>query len=158
MQDKSKPENPPNLEELDKLKARIGELEELIAQKEEELRGKDDRILELERLLEEKEEEISKLKQSLAEMNDALKRAVTSYKAQVLTSNPHLPEELIKGETIEEVNTSLLQAQEVVEKVKKGVQAEISLSKFPLGAPERAAPDLSGLSPREKIKYAIGGR
>ena len=49
-------------------------------------------------------------------------------------------------------------AKALVSRVKQGVEAEVSLAKVPAGAPERTLPDLSALSPREKIQYAIGGR
>jgi hypothetical protein len=42
--------------------------------------------------------------------------------------------------------------------VKKSVEKEISNIKVPAGAPGRRASDLSALSPREKIQYAIGGK
>ena len=44
----------------------------------------------------------------------------------------------------------------LVTKVKQGLEIEISLARVPAGAPERTLPDLSALSPREKIQYAIG--
>ena len=162
----NQPENPTQPEgELDKLKSRLSELEELLTQKEEELASKESRISELETALASKESETSELKQSLVEFNHtigelktSLSEATQNYKAQVLAANPDVPEELISGESIEEVNTSLASARELVLKVRKGIEAEISNTRFPAGAPERTPPDLSGLSPREKIQYAIGGK
>ena len=41
--------------------------------------------------------------------------------------------------------------------VKQEIGAENSLLRVPAGTPARTPPDLSALSPREKIKYAIEG-
>ena len=61
------------------------------------------------------------------------------------------------GDTIEEVNESLKNALALVERVRQEMEAEASRTKVPAGAPQRAPLDLSELSPREKIKYAMGG-
>ena len=77
--------------------------------------------------------------------------------ALVVQANPGVPAELITGDTIEEVNVSLKNAQAIVDRVRQEMEAEASKTKIPAGAPQRTPPDLSALSPREKIKYAIGG-
>ncbi len=162
----NQPEDQTHLEEEpNKLRARVSELEGLIIQKDQGLTLKDSHISELLEALASKENEVTDLKQSLFEFNntisqlkETLKETVESYKAQAVTTNPDIPGELISGDSIEEVNVSLESAKELVSKVRKGIEAEISLARFPAGAPERTAPDLSVLSPREKIQYAIGGR
>jgi len=144
--------------------ARVAELESLITQKDHELALRDTRISELEQVTVGLDSEIANLKQAVAESNDnlnkfneSLSQAIASYKTQVIQSNPDVPEELVTGDSIEAINDSLASARELVSKVKKGMEAEISLARIPAGAPERTPPDLSSLSPREKIQYAIGG-
>ena len=145
-------------------KGRIAELEKLIAQKDQELASKDARVSELEAAIVSLESEIAALKQAVTESNDnlnklneSLKQTVAGYRELVVQSNPDVPEELISGDSIEAITDSLTSAKELVTKIRKGMEAEISLARVPIGAPERAAPDLSALSPREKIQYAIGG-
>ena len=145
-------------------KERIAELENFIAQKDQELISKEARISELEATIVSLESEIAALKQAVTEssdnlgkLNENLEQAVASYKALVIQSNPDVPEELITGDSIEAIVDSLVSAKELVTKIRKGMEAEISLVRVPIGAPERTAPDLSALSPREKIQYAIGG-
>jgi len=140
-------------------------LESLVAQKTEELARADARLVELEQVVAGKDGEIAALKQAkdgleerLAVLSNSLTEAVASYKTMVVQSNPEVIEELVSGDTIESVNESLDRAKALVSKVRQGVEAEISLAKVPAGAPERTPPDLSALSPREKIQYAIGGR
>ena len=53
---------------------------------------------------------------------------------------------------------SFLSAQGVVEKVKKALEARLLRERVPAGAPHRATPELSSLSPREKIAYGLERR
>ncbi len=160
-------QNPPEVEELAQSavsEARVAELESLLAQKDEELSKANARFVELEQAVAGKENEIAALKQTGAELEEklattsnSLAEAVASYKTTVVQANPEVIEELITGDTIESINESLSKAKALVSKVRQGVETEISLARVPAGAPERTSLDLSALSPREKIQYAIGG-
>jgi len=170
----AKPTNqsPPEdeLGQSEALRARVTELEGLISEKDQELTFKDTRISELERsesslqqIVADRENEIATLKQaateadeSLNKMGESFKQAVAGYKTLVIQSNPDVPEELVTGDSIEAINDSLTSAKELVSKIRKGMEAEISLARVPAGAPERTPPDLSALSSREKIQYAVG--
>ena len=145
-------------------KERIAELENLIAQKAQQIASKDTRVSELEQTITSLESEIATMNQAMVESNDnldklseSLKLAVAGYKTLVIQSNPGVPEELIAGDSIEAITDSLVSAKTLVAKIRNGMETEISLVRVPFGAPERAAPDLSALSPREKIQYAVGG-
>ena len=141
----------------------VTELESLVAQKDEELTKANARLIEFEQVVAGKDSEIATLKQAETELEErlttvsnSLVEAVASYKTMVAQANPEIIEELISGDTIESINESLDKAKTLVSKVRQGVETEISLAKVPAGAPERTSPDLSALSPREKIQYAIG--
>jgi len=110
----------------------------------------DDRFKELEERLAQKEAE-------LAELRDRLTLAAQKLRALLLQTAPDVPEELVAGETVEEVEKSFLSAQQVVEKVKKALEARFLKERVPAGAPPRSA-QLSPLSPREKIAYGLGRR
>ena len=151
-------------EELEQARARISELEGLLAQKDEELTKATAHISELEQVLADRDNQIATLKQSVAELeqkltdlNNAQTQAISSYRALVVKTNPEVPEELITGDTIEEIDKSLANAQTLIDRVRQGLEAEIAAAKVPAGVPQRAPVDLSALSPREKIRYAIGG-
>lgn len=153
---------------MDELEATRDELEGLKQEKgalARELESKDVTIAELEQALAGKDSEIVTLKeaivgsdQKMTEINNTLAQAVASYKALVVEANPGVLAELITGDTIETVNESLENARALVDRVKQGMEAEASRTKVPAGAPQRTPLDLSGLSPREKIQYAIGGK
>jgi len=116
------------------------------------------RVTELEALMEQRDDELSKANARISDLEQVMAEAVASYKAMVTRSNTDVPEELIGGDSIESINESLTNAKNLINKVKQGLEAEITSSKIPAGAPQRTPPDLSALSPREKIQYAIGGK
>ena len=142
------PENESNQddtgEELEQVRSRVIELEALVAQKEEELAKANARVSELELVV--------------AERDEKLAQAVSSYKALVVKANPEVLEELITGDSIDDISASLEKAKSIVGRVRQGLEAEMASAKVPAGAPERTPTDLSALSPREKIQYAIGGK
>jgi len=158
-------QNPPEVEESEQSEDRVSELEGLIAQKDEELTKANAHIIELEQTVTNLDGEVASLKQAVAEseerlttINYSLAEAVASYKALVAQSNPEVLEELIAGDTIEAINESLEKAKTLIGRVRQGLETEITAGKVPAGAPIRTPPDLSALSPREKINYAIGGK
>ena len=123
------------------------------------------RVAELESILAQRDSELAALKKSaqgfeekLAATGTALTEAVAGYRALVLQTNPGIAEELVVGESIAAVNESLAKAKNLLGKVRKSVEKEISRTRVPIGAPGRQAPDLSALTPREKINYGIGGK
>ncbi len=162
----------PEGEELEGLKSRIAELEGLVTEKDEELKARDTRlgeaearITELEQMIADRDSELATLKQTVAESDEALSniknslaQAVASYRALVVQANPDIPDELITGDSIEAIDLSLENARALISRVKQGLEEEAARTRVPAGAPQRTLPDLSALSPREKIQYAIGGK
>ena len=144
-------QNPEGEEAEQRQAPTITELEGLVAQKDEELTKTNARITELEQAVAESEEKLTTLRNSLAE-------AVAGYKAMVVQANPEVLEELVTGDTVDSINDSLNKAKTLISRVRQGLETEISGAKIPAGAPQRTPLDLSVLSPREKIQYAIGGK
>ena len=151
-------------DELEAVKTELDGLKQEQGNRAKELEARDTAITSLEQALSEKDAEISALKQDLteaesklADVNEAMARAVADYKALVVQSNPGVFAELIAGDTIDEVNESLKNAQALIERVKQEMETEAEKTRVPAGAPQRTPQDLSALSPREKIQYAIGG-
>jgi uncharacterized coiled-coil protein SlyX len=127
-----------------------------------EIKTPDVLILKLEQELTAKESEITTLKKELDELKQAMDKtskamvqAVAAYKEMVVQANPGLPVELISGDTIAAINESVKNARGVVEKVRQEMEAAAARTRIPAGAPPRLAPDLSGLSPREKIQQGL---
>jgi archaellum component FlaC len=154
-------------EKNEKVDEEVGESDGLRDENEtltEELKSRDAAILRLEQSLAEKDSEITGMTQALNvareaidELGQALSRAVAAYKETAVRANPGLPPEMITGDTIEEVDESVKKARAIMERVRQEMEAEAARTRVPAGAPPRSAPDLSGLTAREKIQYAIRG-
>jgi len=113
-------------------------------------------------LIESQEQELATLRDAsaasegrIAELSDSLVEATTKYRSALASANPSVPASLLTGETIAEIDAALTTAQGVVETVKETLAAASAEMRVPAGAPERTGPDLSSLSPKEKIQYAI---
>ena len=152
----------------DELKAAKEKLDGLKVEKEAlvgEMETRNNRVTELEMAVSEKDSQIATLEQTVADdnqkfkaFNESLSQAVAAYKTVVVKANPGVIEELITGNAITEINQSLENAKTILAKVRQGIEEGIAFGKVPAGAPPRTPPDLSSLSPREKIQYAIGGK
>lgn len=123
---------------------RIDELTSLLTQARDELETReeaaDNAMAEFMALKEEKDE-------AIAACCDALRLA-----------HPEVPADLIRGETVEELNNSVHSGRELVDRVRKALQSERDATRVPAGAPVSGGPDLDGLTPREKIATGITAR
>ncbi len=97
--------------------SRITELESLMVLKDSELSLANNRIIELEENLAEKDKKVE-------EANEILSQAVAGYRALIVRTNPLVMEELISGDSIEAINTSLERAKAVMSRVRQGMEEE----------------------------------
>ncbi len=123
------------------------------------------RIAALEREVSIRDEDIGALKRSLELTRQELEGAraayafaVEEYKRLACEHNPLVPAEVIAGDTVDEVKASIRRANDLVSKVKEAIAGQAKEVQVPAGAPPRQEPDLSALSPREKIAYAVRNR
>jgi len=156
-------------ETLEAIKAQLEEEKRAKAADEAALAEKDQRIAELQAEGEALRAERSNLQASLSEakqgseaaaaelaqVKEAKDQALAKYLSMAKALNPAIPEGIIAGETIEEIDTSVEKGKAIVESVKKAMEAEASQAKVPAGAPTRGEISLEGLSPREKIAAGI---
>jgi hypothetical protein len=84
-----------------------------------------------------------------------LREAVLRYREARLAASPHVPPELVSGESIEEVDERFREAERIVSQLRRRLEEEAQSRPFPLGAPPRRPPDLSALSPLEKIRRGL---
>ena len=104
------------------------------------------------------QERLAGVEAKLAETRHSLDEAVASYRSLAVRSEPEVVVEMVTGDSITAVDASLESARALVGRVRRDVEAEAARGRVPAGAPERRAPDVSGLTPREKIRHAIGGK
>jgi len=154
-------------EKVDEVEATGSEIDAVKLENESlirELKSRDDAIAKLEQAMAGKDSEMTAMKQALDEstrklevIGESLPKAVAAYKEIVAQANPGILAEMIAGDTIEGINESLKNARALVERVRQEVGAEAARVRVPAGAPQRTPLDMSALSPREKIQYALGG-
>lgn len=102
--------------------------------------------------------EIQSLRAQLAEAGARLSEAALRYREARLAAAPHIPADLVSGRTIEEIDQQMEAAGRVVSQVRDRLQQEDRSARVPLGSPPRRPPDLSALSPHQKIKLGLEER
>jgi uncharacterized coiled-coil protein SlyX len=91
-------------------------------------------------------------------LKEALSAALLKYRDLLLASAPDIPSDLVKGDTLEELEASFNAAKQMVERIRSQVEAKVAKERVPAGSPIRSAPDLSALTPKEKILHALRQR
>lgn len=86
-----------------------------------------------------------------------LRTAAERYRDLVVRMEPELPPEMIAGDDVDAVDASAAAAREVVERVRERM-ASPSAARIPAGSPARGAPDVSALSPEQKIRLGLERR
>ena len=138
-----------HLEEANRgLQRQLGEAQGRLAALEEELAAGRAEV-------EAKHELVLGLEGQVQELRQALTGAAQRYRELLLASNPEVPADLVQGESIEEVEASLQEARRTVLQVRSHLESEAQAGRVPTGSPVRSGPDLSALSPQEKIRMGL---
>jgi len=159
-------ENQNDTEQLEAIKAQLAEEQQAKATLEEAMAGKDSRIADLETAVSEAKAEVQTLSEAkgkeleasaaeLAAASEAKNQAVSKYLSMAKALNPTIPEGIIGGDTIVEIDQSIDKGKAIVEAVKKAMESEAAAAKVPAGAPTRGGIPTEGMSPKEKIAYAV---
>ena len=143
-------------------KAARAAAEGIVAEKDTCITERDARIAALENSLSEakqqseaKDTQLTASAAELASTRAAKDAAVVKYLGMAKALNPAVPEHVIRGTTVEEIDASIAEGNTIVEAVKKAMEANAARAKVPAGAPARGGINLEGMSPREKIAYGI---
>ena len=147
--------NAPEAEDLEAIKAQLEEERQAKAAAETALADKDTRIAALEAELSEAKQGSEAVTAELAQVKEAHSQAISKYLDAVRLANPTIPQDIIAGDTIEDIDASLARATTIAESVKASLEAQAKEAKVPAGAPPRTEISLEGLSPREKIAAGI---
>jgi hypothetical protein len=102
-----------------------------------------------------KQHELIEINARLEKLEGDLGKAITGYKLMLIKENPDILADLIRGESIEEIDRSLSQAKDLTNSIRAKLEEKISAEKIPAGAPTRLPPDLDTLSSEEKIRYGL---
>ena len=145
-------------EDLDAIKAQLQEADEDRSALQEAMEKKDFMIADLETKRGELESELSEAKKESEALTTSLKeasdQAVAKYATMAKALNPTIPEGMITGETIEELDASVEKGKGFVASVKKTLESEASAAKVPAGAPTRGE-ITEGMSGKDMIAAGI---
>ena len=135
--------------------ARAAHLEETLAQLQEEQSRLSASLREAQAQFAARDEELAALHQEVEALQGGLKAAAGKYRDALLASRPEVPPDLVGGETVEEVDQHLEAALRMVAQLRGHLESQAQALRVPTGAPARRAPDLSALSPAEKIVHGL---
>jgi DNA repair exonuclease SbcCD ATPase subunit len=135
--------------------ARAAHLEETLAQLREEQSQLSASLGEAQAQVAARDEELAGLRQEAEALQVSLKAAASKYRDALLAGKPDVPPDLVGGETVEEVDQQLDAALRMVAQLRSHLESQAQALRVPTGAPARRAPDLSALSPGEKIAYGL---
>ncbi|MFQ5474070.1 MAG: hypothetical protein ACE5FA_14465 [Dehalococcoidia bacterium] len=150
--------------------ARAATLQERLTDSEAELarlRAAEDvaesRITEAESASERARQELEQTRADLETSRTQLREATVKYRATRLASAPEVPEELVpESDSLEQIERDFEAAQRVVGELRRKIEDDAEAAKrsarVPPGSPARRAPDVSSLSPTEKITLGLQQR
>ena len=99
--------------------------------------------------------EIEDLRSTVAEAQAATREAVQRVRQSVLDREPDLPQELVGGESVAELDEAVSRARQTVAQVRQHLEQQAQSLRVPAGAPVRGGPDVSGLTAGEKIRAGL---
>jgi chromosome segregation ATPase len=100
--------------------------------------------------------DLAAAQQETQELHARLQAAAGKYREVLLAAAPELPEEMVAGDSIEELEASAERARQTVRQVRDRLESQAQVGRVPTGSPPRGAPDFSALSPIEKIRFGLG--
>ena len=95
------------------------------------------------------------LRSQLEDASQRERAAAERYRDLVVRTEPALTAELIAGDSIDAVEASVEAARTMVGRIRTHIETQAHAGRVPAGAPPRSGPDLSVLSPEQKIRYGL---
>lgn len=105
------------------------------------------------------EQALASAQRELAAQRAQARAALDRYREAVLAAEPELPPDLLRGDTLEELESAIASARDVVARVRERVREAPPPPGFPVGAPARDAGRRPGsMTPAEKIAAGLEER
>jgi chromosome segregation ATPase len=127
--------------ELEAMRLRLGQLEEESRQRSSDLAQRD--------------EQLAQASQETDSLRQRLRETAVLYRDARLATHPDVPADLVTADAVEEIDQQFEAALKLVSQVRDRIQSQSQAGRVPIGAPPRRAPDLSSLSPSEKIRLGL---
>lgn len=100
---------------------------------------------------------LAEAQREVSRQRNLTRQAVARYREAILVAEPDLPPDLVRGESLEEIEESVETERLAVARIRERVSAERHRA-FPIGAPERSTLSQSLLSPQAKIAAGLQER
>lgn len=100
-------------------------------------------------------EETQRLQEAIANSEAQAREALGRYREAALQREPQLPADLVKGETVSELDAAIERARQTVAQVRQHLDQQAQSLRVPAGAPARGGPEVSDLSAGEKIRLGL---
>lgn len=104
------------------------------------------------------EADIASMRSMLDEADKRAAAGAVRYRELAVRSEPALPPDMITGDTIEAIDASLGSARELAGRVRSHIEEQTHAARVPAGAPNRRPPDISAMTPEQKIRYGLAQR
>jgi len=99
--------------------------------------------------------ELEDLRAAVTEAQAATREAVQRVRQSILDREPDLPQELVIGETVADLDAAVSQARQTVAQVRQHLEQQAQSLRVPAGAPVRGVPDVSAMTASEKIRAGL---
>lgn len=144
--------------ELERLQVTAADREARAAHLESELTDVRQQLGRAREETEAREQEMATFRERTETLESQVRSAAERYRELALEQAPELPQELVTGDTVEDVDEAIQRARETVSRVRGHIESQAQAGRVPVGAPPRSAPDLSALSAEEKIQQGLERR
>lgn len=135
--------------------ARALHFQEITEKMRRELAGAQEELASCRQQISGLDEELSAARNENGELHARLQAAASKYRQVLLAAAPELPEEMVQGKSIEEIEASLEKARQTVLHIRERLESHAQAGRVPAGSPARTAPDFSALSAIEKIRLGL---
>jgi len=102
--------------------------------------------------------DVSAMRDELTRADERLRDAAERYRRRILEAEPWLTPDLVSGETLDEIDAAVERARDVAARVRAQLETQAGAPRVPAGAPPRTGPDLSHMTPEQKIRHGLSMR
>ena len=104
------------------------------------------------------EADAASLRSMLEDAEVRTRDAAARYRELAVRAEADVPDDLIAGDTIKAIDESIARARAITASVRSYIEAQAQAARVPAGAPQRSAPDLSAMTPEQKIRHGLAQR
>ena len=148
--------------DVERLQGRVGELEAAIATRDADaaslraqLTSAQAEASQAQAAAAQRDDDLETLRQALDATAAEARAAANRYRELLMASEPDLPAELVTGDSVAELDEAAVRARHTVAQVRQHLEQQAQTLRIPAGAPARGAPDVSAMTPAEKIRLGL---